>query len=127
MCRNHYESIRNYIDLSKYKNKVIRILCNTKFDSGMRVSVAEVAYAIKNLKKRKSSRLEGLTAEGIVYSSQRLHILLYLGFNSMLTHGYTPKYMIDSVREHSLWRERSIQSFAIRCVLSRSLRCCNVR
>jgi len=32
-----------------------------------------------------------------IYSSQRLHILLSLGFTSMLTHGDLPKYIIDSV------------------------------
>jgi len=49
--RDHYESILNCVDQSKYKNKVTTTLCNTKFDSHMHVSVPEVADTIKNLKK----------------------------------------------------------------------------
>ena len=32
-----------------------------------------------------------------LYTQVRLHILLSLSFTSMLTHGYLPKYTIDSV------------------------------
>ena len=54
--REHYESVLNCVNHSKYKNKVTTTLCNTKFDSGngMHVSVAEVTDAIKNLKKGQS-------------------------------------------------------------------------
>jgi len=38
--QEHYESILNCVDQSEYKNKVTATLCNTKFDSGMHVSVA---------------------------------------------------------------------------------------
>jgi len=55
MWRDHYESILKCVGQSKYKNKV-STLCNANSDSGMHVSVAEVAYAIKNLKTGKSSR-----------------------------------------------------------------------
>jgi len=95
--RENYESILNCADQSKYKNKVTTTLCNAKFDSGMHVSVAEVADATKNLRKGKSSGSDGLTGEAFIYSSQRLHILLSLVFTSTLTHGYLPKYMIASV------------------------------
>ena len=95
--REQHESILNCVDQSKYKNKVTTALCNTKFDSGMHVSVAEVADAIKNLKTGKSSGSDGLTGEAFIYSSRILHILLSLGFTSMLKHGYLPKYIIDSV------------------------------
>jgi len=39
----HYESILNYVDDGKYKNKVTTILCNTKFDSGMNISISVLA------------------------------------------------------------------------------------
>ena len=52
---DHYELILNCIDQSKYKNKITTTLCNNKFDSAMHIYVAEVAGAIKNLKKGKSS------------------------------------------------------------------------
>ena len=84
---DHYKSILNHVDQSKYKNKVTTTLCNTNFDSGVHVSVAEIADAIKNLQKGKSFGLDGLTGEAFVYSSQRLQILLSLDLTSMLTHG----------------------------------------
>ena len=64
--REHYESILNCVDC---KNKVTTTLCNTKFDSGMHVSVAELVHAVKNLKKGKSSRSDGLTGEAFIKDS----------------------------------------------------------
>jgi len=90
---NHYESILNCVDQIKYK--VTTTLCKIKLH--IHVSVDEVADAIQNLKKGKSSGSDGLTGEAFIYSRQRLHILLSLGFTSMLTHGYLPKYIIDSL------------------------------
>ena len=79
------------------KSKVTRTLCNAKFNNGMHVSVNEIADAIKNMKRGKSSGSDGLTGEAFMYLGQRLHMILSLRLTSVLIYGYLAKYTIDSI------------------------------
>ena len=60
-------------------------------------SYIDVKNAIKELKLGKSAGMDNLSSEHYRYASDRLCILFSLLFNSMLTHGYVPSHMMDSI------------------------------
>ena len=94
--RDHYESILNYVDQSKYTIRLTTTLCNIKFYSRLNVSVVVIADAINNSKR--VNPLDGLTGEAFIYSSEILHILLSLGSTSMPTHFYLATYSLCSIK-----------------------------
>ena len=52
---------------------------------------------LQSLEKGKSCGLDGLSSEHLIYSGERLAILLSLLFNTCTIHGYMPSDMISTV------------------------------
>jgi hypothetical protein len=66
-------------------------------DTINKFSYIDVKNAVNVLKLGKSAGMDNLSSEHFRYASDRLCILFSLLFNSMLTHGFLPSHMMDSI------------------------------
>jgi hypothetical protein len=76
--RNTMNNVSNYVKAEKF-------------------STVEVTKALQKLKLGKSNGIDGIKNEHFKYASPRLHILLTLCVNAMLTHGYMCTDMMKTV------------------------------
>ena len=63
---------------------------------GMAMNPSIIEHCIQQLKKNKDDGNHGFNSNHLIYGNQRLHILLSILFNVMLSHGYTPRDLILS-------------------------------
>ena len=60
-------------------------------------NVSDIRDVINNMERGKAGALDGICAEHLLYSGDRLPVLLTLLFNMCILHGYLPPQMISTV------------------------------
>lgn len=92
MWMDCYKSLFNR---SKENIRITKLNC--LYTEELQVTVAEVERAIKNMSRNTAAGPDGLSAEHLIYASNRLPVLLSIVISSMFVHGYMPKDLIHSL------------------------------
>lgn len=95
--KSHFEKLFNCINSNQYQTSVSEDLLCTTQSSDMIVSASEVQSIISKLQKGKACGPDTLKGEAFLFSHVRLSILLSCCFSAMLSHGFIPKSMMDTV------------------------------
>ena len=95
MWREHYSDIMNSSVSDKYKDIVNMYIAN--IDDCHMFTVNNIKIAISKLKQGKAVGMDGISSEHLIYADSRLHVLLSLLFNAMLTHGYICDSLMDTI------------------------------
>ena len=59
--------------------------------------MADIANALKVLKKSKSAGLDGLRSEHFIYADVSINKLLLMLFNSIIVHSFIPKELMNTM------------------------------
>jgi len=126
--RQHYSTLLNTSHDSKNKTKVVNRLSNVIVEDSDIFNASEVEDAIRKLKRNKSSGLDNITSEHLIYASRKLAVYLSLFFNCTLFHGHLPLKLLDTVliplvkdRKGVLTDRNNYRPIAITCVVSKVL------
>ena len=127
LWKSHYEGILNSSKDKSLKQNVIRELQScTSLDNPF--TPVEICKTIKALKSGKACGRDGLQSEHFRYCSDKIHVLLSLLFNAMITHGYVCDGIMDTVlipivkdKKGDLSSKDNYRPIAITSVLSKVL------
>ena len=89
MWKCHYKSLLNSVQSGNSKNSVM-LDVNKQIKNSITITPSDILDALKNIKCGKSSGIDGISAEHLVFAHSRIHVLLSLLFSSFTTHGYLP-------------------------------------
>ena len=89
MWKCHYKSLLNSVQSGKSKNSVM-LDVNKQIKSSITITPFDILDALRNIKCSKSSGIDGISAEHIVFAHSRIHVLLSLLFSAFITHGSLP-------------------------------------
>ena len=92
LWENHFTNIFNCLDRVKTDNK----FCLDTYDN-VKVNNTEIVEAIKSLQLNKSCGMDGIQAEHLKYSSNKLIPLLSMCFSSLFVHGFLPSGLMSVV------------------------------
>jgi exonuclease III len=126
--RQHYSTLLNSLKDTTKKESVVKNLEDVIVDDCDRFSAGEVENAIHKLKKNKSSGLDNITSEHLIYASRKISVYLSLIFNCTLFHGHLPVKLLETVliplvkdRKGVLTDRNNYRPIAITCVVSKVL------
>ena len=95
MWKDHYSSLlnttKNTDDFSRNFDNFYVDKVNDLF------TIYDIIEAIKDLKLGKSVGLDNISAEHIKFAGNKIYVLLYMIFNTMLIHGYLPESFMETV------------------------------
>ena len=63
---------------------------NKQIKNSITITPFTILDALKNIKRGKSSGIDGISAEHFVFAHSRIHVLLSLLFSAFVMHGYLP-------------------------------------
>ena len=97
LWKEHFERILNgLIRNAQLKQSVVGKLQSIKYDENMLVSSEAIRNIVNILKCGNSSGPDGISAESLKFSHSWLYVLLSLCFSLCLTHGYLPKFLMET-------------------------------
>ena len=124
---DHYKELFSCTERDSEALKAISCYIDSiSYDDTIIVNSNEVTDALNKLKGGKSSDLDGISAEHLIYFKERLVKTLCMFFTSLLVHGYMPQAMIKSVlvpvvknKTRSITDKSNYRPIAISTVLSK--------
>ena len=98
LWKEHFSNLLNSTKDSVSQDAVMRDLTSIDSDSEYPIfTVKEVMESIKDLKKGKSTGLDGISAEHILYASDKIAFFLACLFNMMFVHSFLPSQLTDTL------------------------------
>ncbi len=126
--REHYSSILNSCKNTTKRENVFKALDDVYVDDCDVFTAVDVETAIRKLKKNKSSGIDNITSEHLIYASRKLAVHLSLFFNCVVSHGHLPLKLLDTVlvplvkdRKGVLTDKNNYRPIALACVISKVL------
>ena len=91
MWKCHYKSLLNSVQNEEFKKSVVLDI-NQQHETSTCITITlfNILDALKSIKCRKSSGVDGISAEHFIFAHSRIHVLLSLLFSAFITHGYVP-------------------------------------
>jgi hypothetical protein len=100
MWHTHYKELLNSSKNTASKPAVLRELESVSSDNfayDLIFAPNDIQKAIKSLKKGKSAGKDGVASEHLIYSSERINVMLSLLFNCCVSHAYLPSNLLDTI------------------------------
>ena len=79
------------------KGRILHILKNVGQKDSVKFEVLEVVDALKSIKTGKSAGVDKLQGEHFKFADKTLSCLLCMLFNTIITHGYMPQSLMDTI------------------------------
>ena len=89
MWKCHYKSLLNSVE-NKNCKKSVMLDINKQIKNSFTITPFNILDALKNIKCGKSSGIDGISAEHVVFAHSRIHVLISLLFSAVVMHGYLP-------------------------------------
>lgn len=96
MWQKHFHSILNSVNNNTSEADVNRWISDNRDTYCLTIQPNEIAESLKSLKRGKSSGVDGLAAEHLIFSHETLHVHLSILFTSFCSHGYLPNDFMKS-------------------------------
>ena len=83
--------------LAEIEKQIVSLIAVDKNIDNFVISMQDVTEAIHSLKRYKSDGHAGLSSDNFIFCTQRCIAMLSLLFSSVMSHGYCPTEMLQSV------------------------------
>ena len=100
MWKDHYQSLLNNVKNMEHKTSVANTLSSIENES-IEIRPLDIVNVLKRINKGKACGVDGLAAEHFIYADERIHVILSILFNCVISHGYLPSKFMNTANKIS--------------------------